>query len=95
MGRLLILITACFMATSAAAQNQQCAPYDVIKTRLDSKYSERQVFSGTMQANRRVEIWANDQTQTWTALVIHPNAIACLVASGKGLNTLTPIGIAL
>ena len=79
-----LLLAAC---VPAHAQNSNCAPHLMIIEGLADRYGERRVMSGLNGDSTVVEMYANDQTGTWTALVVQPNGTACLVASGGEFNS--------
>lgn len=70
--------------TSAAfAQGSSCANRDLIVDRLSSKYGETRQSAGLNQNNGMVEIFASDDTGTWTILVTMPTGVSCLLAAGR------------
>ena len=72
------------IATQAVAQGgASCANRDLIVDRLETKYGERRQSAGLNQNNGMVEIFASDDTGTWTILVTMPNGMSCLMAAGK------------
>ena len=71
-------------APAAMAQGQaSCAQRDMIVERLASKYGESRQSAGLNQNNGMVEVFASEETGTWTILVTMPNGISCLMAAGK------------
>ena len=77
-------LAATVLATPAAfAQSASCAQRDMIVERLASKYGESRQSAGLNQNNGMVEIFASEETGTWTILVTMPNGISCLMAAGK------------
>ena len=74
---------ACASVTAAQAQQASCAKRDMIVERLASKYGESRQSAGLNQNNGMVEVFASDETGTWTILVTMPNGISCLMAAGK------------
>lgn len=68
---------------AASAQQASCAKRDMIVERLASKYGEQRQSAGLNQNNGMVEVFASDETGTWTILVTMPNGISCLMAAGK------------
>ena len=67
----------------ASAQQASCAKRDMIVERLATKYGESRQSAGLNQNNGMVEVFASDETGTWTILVTMPNGISCLMAAGK------------
>jgi hypothetical protein len=78
----LLLLAAC---TPAHAQ-QQCAVRTDIVEGLAERYGERQMMSGLNPDGSMVQIFANVETGTWTALVVEANGMACLVAAGEDFD---------
>ncbi len=72
------------IATQAHAQSgASCANRDLIVDRLETKYGETRQSAGLNQNNGMVEVFASDDTGTWTILVTMPNGMSCLMAAGK------------
>lgn len=67
----------------ASAQGASCAERNLIVDRLSTKYGETRQSAGLNQNNGMVEVFASDQTGTWTILVTMPNGMSCLMAAGK------------
>ncbi len=87
-------------ASVASAQNaRNCAPRDAVVDRLASGYGESRQSMGLGANNQVVEVFASDETGTWTITVTMPNGMTCLVASGQSFERLdeelTPAGIKL
>ena len=88
-----------FAATFAQAQATAptaCAERTKVIKRLADKYGETLQSLGLHQDNAVLEVYASDNTGTWTILLSRPNGTACLVASGKmweaEADPLTPAG---
>lgn len=81
---------AMLLATQHAfAQNRaNCAERDVVVTRLAEGYGESRQAIGLGSNNAVVEVFASDETGTWTITVTLPNGTTCLVASGQAYETL-------
>jgi len=71
--------------TAPPAHAASCAMRDTVVDRLESKYSE-QLTAGGLQSSRTttaiVEVWASDETGTFTVILTSPNGLSCIVASG-------------
>ena len=85
-----LMVTACLTAAAlatttfdAAAQGASCAKRDMIVERLSTKYGETRQSAGLNQNNGMVEVFASDESGTWTILVTMPNGISCLMAAGN------------
>lgn len=76
-------------AHSATAQNvRNCAPRDVVVERLAEKYGESRQSVGLGANNAMVEVFAADETGTWTITVTMANGVTCLVASGQAYEAI-------
>ncbi|MGR3617145.1 MAG: hypothetical protein ACU0BB_14025 [Paracoccaceae bacterium] len=98
--RLLALsLTFGMAATAPPASAATCAMRDAVVERLQSKFSE-QLTVGGLQTGRTaqsvMEIWASDETGTFTVLLTNPNGISCIVAAGtdffQAAPNPTPVG---
>ncbi|MFT6774577.1 MAG: hypothetical protein ACJA1L_002290, partial [Paracoccaceae bacterium] len=69
--------------TPAAAEGDQCGARDRIVERLRSKYGESQRGAGILQGQRVVEVWASDDSGSWTIVVTLPDGSTCLLAAGE------------
>ncbi len=70
-------------APMAQAQSSSCAPRDIIVGRLADKYGETRKSMGLNQNNGVVEVFASQETGTWTILVTMPTGMSCLMAAGQ------------
>ena len=71
----------------ASAQNtQNCAPREAVVDRLASGYGETRQSMGLGANNHVVEVFASNETGTWTITVTMPNGLTCLVASGQAFE---------
>jgi hypothetical protein len=79
------------LAPPAFASN--CAQRATVIERLETKYSEKLTVGG-LQKNRTaqsvMEIWASDETGTFTVLLTNPNGISCIVAAGTDFFKAAP-----
>lgn len=76
------------MTTDALAQGANCAPRDMVLSRLAEKYKESRQSMGLGTNNQVMELFASDETGSWTILVTMPNGMTCLVASGQAFEAL-------
>lgn len=75
--------------TDVAAQNaRNCAPRDSVVDRLADGYGESRQSMGLGANNAVIEVFASDETGSWTITVTTPNGLTCLVASGQSFETL-------
>ena len=71
-------------AWAVKAQPQNCAPIDAVNERLADQYGETLQTLATAQSGQTiVSQYANPETGTWTLLLVSPEGVACLVASGE------------
>ncbi len=81
-------ILALAAATTASAQNaRNCAPREMVVERLAEKYGESRQSIGLGANNSLVEVYAANETGTWTITVTMANGMTCLVASGQSFET--------
>lgn len=72
---------------AAAQQRQQnCAPRDAVIERLADGYGETRQSVGIGTNNAVVEVFASDETGSWTITVTAPGGLTCLVASGQAFE---------
>lgn len=74
-------------ADQLAAQQQNCAPRDLVLQRLSEGYGETRQAIGLGANNAVIEVFAS-ATGSWTITVTMPNGVTCLVASGEAFETL-------
>ena len=91
---LTVILGAALFSASAAHATQQCGDRTKVLDRLASKYGESRQSMGLAANNGVVEIFASDDTGTWTILVTQPNGKTCLVASGQAFENLEEVTIA-
>ena len=82
----------CAIPSVATAQNRPiCADRDVIVDTLAARYGETAVSLGLGPGNRVVEVFASEETGTWTITVTTVNGTTCLVASGDSYTVVAPV----
>ena len=93
-----IFLTGCAilaLPVAAAAQNN-CGPRAVVVDHLAERYRESRQAIGMGTQGRVVEVFASNETGTWTITVTSPNGVTCLVASGQSYEavreSLAPTG---
>ena len=77
--------TGLLLATPAAeAQDRTaCADRTLVIERLAERYGETLQSMGLHQNRNVLEVYASDETGTWTILVTSPDGRACLIAAGQ------------
>lgn len=68
-----------------------CAPRETVVERLASKYGESRQSMGLGANNAVVEVFASEETGTWTITITSAKGVTCLVASGQAFEELTEI----
>jgi hypothetical protein len=76
------------MATTevAAQDRSNCAPREAVVERLAEGYGESRQSVGLGSNNAVVEVFASEETGSWTITVTAPNGLTCLVASGQSFE---------
>ena len=75
-------------AGAALAQSPVCADRDSVVARLASEYGETRQAIGLASADQVVEIFASDETGSWTITVTRTDGMTCLVAAGQNYQEL-------
>lgn len=74
-------------------QDLQCAPLDNVEVGLLENFGEtaHSVFSLPPASfpNMAILFYTNEETGTWTQLLLRPEGVVCLWASGEGFTTIT------
>ena len=73
-------------AQQVSAQN--CAPREDVIKRLTKSYGETRRGIGIARRGAVMEVFASDQTGSWTIVVTLPEGVTCLIASGQSYETL-------
>lgn len=75
------------IATHGNAQGtRNCAPREAVVDRLAESYGETRQSIGLGANNAVVEVFASDETGTWSITVTAPGGLTCLVASGQSFE---------
>lgn len=77
------------MAQATNAQPKACGDRTKVIQSLSKKYGETRQGIGLGRNNGVMEIYASDETGTWTILVTLPNGQACLIAAGESFENLS------
>ena len=85
---LLILATLTSLGIATATPsvaNPNCGQRDVVIEKLSKQFKE-QLTVGGLQKRQSVqavmEIWASEETGTFTVLITNPQGVSCIVAAG-------------
>ena len=80
------------MCSPVAAQ-PNCADRDQMVTKLSEKFGETQQSYGLTPNNNIIEMFANQESGTWTALLTTSTGKSCMMASGTAFrNVQKPSG---
>lgn len=74
----------------ALAQGQRCGARAAIVEVLAERFGEHAQSMGLAANNSVVEVYASEETGTWTIIVTGTNGLTCLVASGEGFARFDP-----
>ena len=69
-------------ARDAEAQGANCYSHGMVVTRRAERFGETRVGVGLAANGAMLEVFASDETGTWTIAVTSPGGATCLVASG-------------
>ena len=89
-----LLATTCVPAM--AQRTAPCAPRDQVIIGLAERWGESRQALGIIQGEAIMEIFASEETGTFTVIITSGNGMSCLVASGDNYEvvseTLPPAG---
>lgn len=71
------------------AQNPACAPRDTVLRKLADTYGETRQGIGLNGDNALIEVFASDETGSWTITITSSAGLTCLLASGQSYETLS------
>ena len=94
MNKLLSLAAAMLVAFAVggpAVAQSNCGTHATITMNLDMQYGESRHGIGLSGPGSAFEIWANDETGSWTILKVYPSGQACWMASGEGWEVDPPV----
>jgi hypothetical protein len=83
--RVAVLLGLAAATPTAEAQTRPaaCADRETVVQRLAERYGETLQSLGLHQDNSVLEVYASDDTGTWTILLTRTDGMACLVAAGQ------------
>ena len=92
-----IVAAAAMLGATAAPTQQQlfqpapikCFPTQAMHNSLTEHFRESLLLSGFTNANQVFEVHASSDMDTWTAIIVLPQHIACTIASGRDLQLTT------
>lgn len=79
-----VVMTLMLSATPAQSQAQpsNCAPRSIVIDRLADQYGESRQTIALTANQSLMEIYANEETGSWTATITQDGQISCMVAAG-------------
>lgn len=78
--------------TDVAAQTaRNCGPRDLVVERLAERYGETRQSIGLGSNNAVVEVFASEESGSWTITVTAPGGPTCLVASGRSFEAVADV----
>lgn len=69
--------------TGAFGQDMACATRAEVIDRLARDYGETRQAVGLASASQMVEVFASDETGSWTITMTRPDGTTCLMAAGQ------------
>lgn len=91
---ILTVLVALMNVTAAWAQSGPttiCGDRNRIVDHLQSRFGESVRSTGLAGPNRIVEVFASDETGSWTITVTSANGTTCLMASGQYFEAMPPV----
>ena len=84
-------IAASFIWASEAAQAQMpCGKRDGMVRLLSEKYGETRRSMGLAEGRGMVELYASEETGSWTILITSPQGTTCMMAAGQAFQVEPP-----
>ena len=80
-----ILLLSLGMITPAVAESVQCGPKLAIAKQLSERFGEVPIVSGISMSSS-MKFFGNPRTGSWSLILIKPNGVACVVATGEDLE---------
>lgn len=76
-------LAAVTLSSTAQAQGRTCGDRTAIVERLETGFGESRTGAGLSTQNGIVEVFASEETGTWTIILTLPTGQSCLVAAGN------------
>ena len=84
------MVLAVTLSAGEASAQAVCGKRDSIIAQLKQKYGETRQSLGLQQGRGVVEIFASEETGSWTILVTDPRGHSCLMAAGEAFQVEQP-----
>ena len=80
---LILCLALLFISTNNAnSQQPKCAPYEHVKSELQTKYDEHPIGQGINNAGVLVVLFAS-KSGSFSVVAVRPDRIACLMTAGE------------
>lgn len=82
---------------AAHAQAMTCLPRAALVERLEDRYKEHLAGGGLQSPQQLLEVWASEETGSFTVFITRPDGVSCIVATGQhwtSTTTAAPEGVA-
>ncbi|MDX6752265.1 hypothetical protein SH611_20870 [Geminicoccaceae bacterium 1502E] len=91
------LLLVLYGVRAGATQNTQmadarCHDYRELRRQLVEDYREEPVSTALAADGRLLQVFASEEFQTWTMLVVEPRGFGCLMATGRAWQDLEALG---
>ena len=80
------LLAAPFIVATPASAQMYCSDRASIIEQLENRYGETRQSMGLQQGRGLVEVWASEETGTWSIVVTSPQGVTCLMAAGEAFQ---------
>lgn len=85
-----VIFGAAALAPPVHAQPMTCLPRADLIEHLEGRYSEHLAGGGMQSPLQLLEIWASDQTGSFTVFVTRSDGLSCVIATGQNWQDTTP-----
>ena len=85
-----VLVGLGYAAFGQPSHSMICGQRDQVVNTLATRYGESVRSIGLAPSNRIVEVFASDETGSWTITVTSADGTTCLMASGQHFETFVP-----
>jgi hypothetical protein len=69
-------------------QLMNCADHNSVKSYLEDKFAEVPVSHGLQADGKLLQVFASEQSGTWSMVATTPNGLSCIVAVGEAWQML-------
>lgn len=70
-----------------ASAQMVCGERASIVSQLEERYGESRRSIGLQEGRGIVEVWASDETGTWSIVITTPQGMTCLMAAGEAFQS--------